>query len=504
MRSVVIQVTGLADAASPELNGKTPLEAAVTPVLDELASRGILGLMRTVPEGDVATASGATAGILGLDSGSEIPAPGAVAAAGLDVEVPAGCHGACLDLVAVGEQESGGPMLVETRFPELSFEDGLALAQALAEAMAPLGARVHAGVGTSHVVVFGDREALALDGPPDLALGRALAEVLPGDGSGSALRGLMSRARAALWEHPVCVRLRAQGVPAPTDVWPWGAGPAGTVPAFVDHFGVRGAAVVLSPLPARGGAALRARGGAAAGERNGGCTRGPRGARAHPRRRLGVRIAACRNRRSDGAAGQRGRQGRGHHPARRGRPRPDGGRPARRGWRLAPRRARRRDQLERGTPLHGRSRPVRGGLAPRRRSGERAAAALHGAGRARAGHLLGRGAHAARARCCDADGTQPRHGRRARHRGGGARLGALHGAGRPRGGRPGRGRSDAAGVRLDRHRRHDRDRRGPRRRDPRALRRRAGRRGRGRRSTWRSTRSRARPSAPPAATTRCR
>jgi len=247
VRSVIIQVTGLADTASPELGGKTPLEVAVTPVLDELASRGILGLMRTIPEAVMATVSAATAGILGLDPATEIPAPGPVAAAGSDVEIPAGARAACLDLVAVAEREGGGPAVVETRFPDLSIDEGMALARALDEAVAPMGARVHAASATTHVVVFAGGEALALDGPPDLALGRALAEVLPGDGG--ALRTFMSRARAALWEHPACVRLRGQGVAAPTDVWSWGAGLAGAVPAFIDHFGVRGAALVTAPLP---------------------------------------------------------------------------------------------------------------------------------------------------------------------------------------------------------------------------------------------------------------
>jgi 2,3-bisphosphoglycerate-independent phosphoglycerate mutase len=246
VRSVVIQVTGLADTAAPDLGGKTPLEAAATPVLDELASRGILGLMRTIPEGGIATVSAATAGILGLDPATEIPAPGPVAAAGIGVEIPAGGQAACLDLVAVAEQEGSGPVVVETRFPGLSIDDGMALAGVVDQAVAPMGARVHAAGSTSHVVVFADGDALALDGPPDLALGRALADVLPADGT--ALRTFMARARAALWEHAACVRMRAQGAAAPTDVWPWGAGPAGAVPAFVDHFGVRGAAVVGAPL----------------------------------------------------------------------------------------------------------------------------------------------------------------------------------------------------------------------------------------------------------------
>jgi 2,3-bisphosphoglycerate-independent phosphoglycerate mutase len=249
VRSVVIQVTGLADAASPELGGQTPLEAADTPVLDELASRGILGLMRTVPEGGLACTSAATAGILGLDSQSDLPAPGAITAAALDVVIPPGMGAACLDLIAIAEQEGGGPALVETCFPELTPDDGVALARALDEAVEPIGARVHAGVGASHVLVCTKPEELVLQGPPDRALGRTLADVLPGEGRGAALRTFMSRARAALWEHPVCVRLRGQGVAAPTDVWPWGAGPAGTLPAFVDHFGVRGASVVLAPLP---------------------------------------------------------------------------------------------------------------------------------------------------------------------------------------------------------------------------------------------------------------
>ena len=247
MRSVVIQVTGLADTAVADLAGKTPLEVAATPVLDELASRGILGLMRTIPEGGLAVVSAATAGILGLDPATEIPAPGAVAAAGIDLEIPSGARAACLDLVAVAEQETGGPAVVETRFPGLSIEEGKALAQALDEAVEPMGARVHAASATTHVVVFADGDVLALDGPPDLALGRTLGDVLPGDAA--ALRTFMARARAALWEHPACVGLRAQGAAAPTDVWPWGAGPAGVVPAFFDHFGVRGAAVVAAPLP---------------------------------------------------------------------------------------------------------------------------------------------------------------------------------------------------------------------------------------------------------------
>jgi len=63
----LIVVDGMGDLPCPELGGKTPLEAAETPSLDSLASRGKAGLMITVgkgiaPESDVAVIS-----LLGYD-----------------------------------------------------------------------------------------------------------------------------------------------------------------------------------------------------------------------------------------------------------------------------------------------------------------------------------------------------------------------------------------------------------------------------------------------------
>ena len=39
---------GMGDEAQEELDGKTPLEAARTPNMDRLASRGVLGLTETI------------------------------------------------------------------------------------------------------------------------------------------------------------------------------------------------------------------------------------------------------------------------------------------------------------------------------------------------------------------------------------------------------------------------------------------------------------------------
>lgn len=48
---LILVPDGMADWPVPELDGQTPLQAARTPWMDRMASAGMIGLARTVPEG---------------------------------------------------------------------------------------------------------------------------------------------------------------------------------------------------------------------------------------------------------------------------------------------------------------------------------------------------------------------------------------------------------------------------------------------------------------------
>ena len=51
MKHIIVLGDGMADEPCDALGGKTPIEAADTPALDELARRGRSGLLHTVPSG---------------------------------------------------------------------------------------------------------------------------------------------------------------------------------------------------------------------------------------------------------------------------------------------------------------------------------------------------------------------------------------------------------------------------------------------------------------------
>lgn len=77
---------GLGDEPNPELGDRTPLEAAETPFLDELARRGASGLVTTVGEGIAPESDIAVFAILGYDPTEEHPGRGVLEAIGTGME----------------------------------------------------------------------------------------------------------------------------------------------------------------------------------------------------------------------------------------------------------------------------------------------------------------------------------------------------------------------------------------------------------------------------------
>ena len=67
MKYIVILGDGMSDEPIEALGGKTPLEYANTPVMDELASKGEMGMTQNVPAGMHPGSEIANLSVLGYD-----------------------------------------------------------------------------------------------------------------------------------------------------------------------------------------------------------------------------------------------------------------------------------------------------------------------------------------------------------------------------------------------------------------------------------------------------
>ena len=67
MKYVVVLGDGMADLPLPELEQKTPLAYATTPMMDELAKKSEIGMVHTVPDGMSPGSDTANLSVLGYD-----------------------------------------------------------------------------------------------------------------------------------------------------------------------------------------------------------------------------------------------------------------------------------------------------------------------------------------------------------------------------------------------------------------------------------------------------
>ena len=88
MKIVYLIADGMGGYPLDELGGKTTMEAAVTPNMDEMAQNGVVGVAQTVPEGMQPGSDVANMSLLGFDPAKYHTGRGPIEAAaqGLELE----------------------------------------------------------------------------------------------------------------------------------------------------------------------------------------------------------------------------------------------------------------------------------------------------------------------------------------------------------------------------------------------------------------------------------
>jgi 2,3-bisphosphoglycerate-independent phosphoglycerate mutase len=248
---VLVVLDGLGDRPVPELGGRTPAEAAATPVLDALARRGASGWHLPFGWGRAPASELAHWAMFGF---ADVPFPGRAVleavGAGLDVEPGVAVTHAALRT----SRTDGDRVRITGRVAPGDAEDAAALLDELAPLLHRHGAvlRPIGGRGESLLALPGyacgavtDSDPFFEDFHPWL---RVLPEVPAAAGTADALTALLLDARAVLTASPVNAARPARGLP-PLDVLTtkW-SGAREPIPTFTEQTGVAGAAVTSTRL----------------------------------------------------------------------------------------------------------------------------------------------------------------------------------------------------------------------------------------------------------------
>ncbi len=225
---------GMADEPQAALGGRTPLEAAHTPVMDALARGGICGLVRTVPEGMAPGSDIANLAVLGYDPAAVFTGRSPLEAASIGVELGPDDVAYRLNLVTVADG-----LMKDNTAGHIGDDEAARCIRALRDQLGTSTYEFHQGVSYRHLLVWRGGAVVPCTPPHDI-LERPVAGHRPGEAVGAAGEGTPAAELAALQDAADAV---LDGVRPGTSAWFWGEGTAPDISPFHDHYGLSGAVV---------------------------------------------------------------------------------------------------------------------------------------------------------------------------------------------------------------------------------------------------------------------
>jgi 2,3-bisphosphoglycerate-independent phosphoglycerate mutase len=232
MKYLVLVPDGCADEPVPELDVRTPLEAAAMPALARLAARGEVGRATVIPDGLPPGSDVGNMAILGYDPARFHTGRAPIEAAAMGVElgpddVAFRCNLVTLDggsPPTMVDFAAGHPTSAQSAPIIEGVDAGLGAGRD--------GVRFYPGVEYRHLCVvpreLGEAECVP---PHDLTGKRAVLPVGPAAGK---LVALMDASKPIVAERAAAVGSSA------TQIWLWGQGVRPDLPAFAPRYGVEG------------------------------------------------------------------------------------------------------------------------------------------------------------------------------------------------------------------------------------------------------------------------
>jgi 2,3-bisphosphoglycerate-independent phosphoglycerate mutase len=240
MKYIILVGDGMGDYPMAELGGKTPLEAAKTPNLDELARRGELGLARTIPPGKEPGSDIANLAIMGYNPERYHTGRAPLEAAALGValapeEVAFRCN-----LVTLRHQDSG-LIMEDYSSGHITSDEARELIASLQAALGRDGRRFYPGVSYRHLLVWAEGDSAWRTYPPHDWTGQEVGHLMAGDAR--PLWDLIRASWPVLQDHAVNRRRLAAGQKPATSIWLWGQGRPPQMPTLEERYGLTGAVI---------------------------------------------------------------------------------------------------------------------------------------------------------------------------------------------------------------------------------------------------------------------
>ncbi len=241
MKYIVILGDGMADKPIDELDGKTPLEYAKTPMMDALASMGELGMVHTVPTGMKPGSDTANLSVLGYNPKKYYSGRSPLEALSIGVPMKDTDIALRCNIVTLSEEEENyeDKRIIDHSSDEISTEDAAILLEAVRKELETDIYKFYVGTSYRHLLIWDKGEVVELVQPHDV-LGQTIGDKLP---ENKDLREMMKKSYEILANHPINIERKKKGLNPANSCWFWGAGTKPALSSFEDKTKKKGAMI---------------------------------------------------------------------------------------------------------------------------------------------------------------------------------------------------------------------------------------------------------------------
>ncbi|HUV41480.1 MAG TPA: cofactor-independent phosphoglycerate mutase [Sedimentisphaerales bacterium] len=240
---VIIVPDGAADEPLEELGNKTVLEAADTPNMDRISTRGRQGLVQTIPDGMDAGSDVAQMSLLGYDPLKFYTGRAAIEAVARNIKLTDTDWVFRCNLVTIADAK-----MHDHSAGHISTEEGAKLVELFNQHLGTDRIRFYPGVSYRHLLVFKGLDFDVQTYPPHDNIGKSIAQILPRGKGSKLLIDLMARSQQICANHDINKVRSDLGENPASSIWLWGQGKAAQLEHFKHRFGLKGAAVAAVDL----------------------------------------------------------------------------------------------------------------------------------------------------------------------------------------------------------------------------------------------------------------
>lgn len=244
MKYVVILGDGMADYPVEQLGGKTPLEVAKKPYIDNLAKNGVVGICRTVPCGMKPGSDVANLSVLGYDPEECYTGRSPLEAASIGIELKDTDVTLRANLVTLSdEKDFSDKTMIDYSGGEITTSEARELIEFLKKSIDNDSVTLYSGISYRHCLVVDNGEIAGDFTPPHDITGKPIKEYLPKSAVGRSHLELMKKSYELLKDHPINKKRIQEGKNPANSLWFWGEGTKPALQNFEDRYGVKGAMI---------------------------------------------------------------------------------------------------------------------------------------------------------------------------------------------------------------------------------------------------------------------